>query len=334
MPDELSTEEAFEAIDQLADLKLKWLTLSGGEPLTRRDWPQLAQRLVQRGIETNMISNGWMIDSETVQQMRRAQLSNVAISVDGPPEIHDHIRKPGSYEHLKKAFSLLQAGGLSSCAITTVSKLNIAHLPQLRDELIDMKVGSWQLQFALPMGNFAEHQDWLIEPEQIDDIIEFCYQESLRGQITIFPADCIGYYNKKEVMTKKRAFVAPDSGLWNGCSAGLRSFGLLHNGDVLGCTSIRNPEFIEGNIKKQSLRSIWEDDDKFAWRRKFTKDKLQGHCRTCKYSPMCLGGCANSRLTINGSVESENIYCSYNLGLKKSQTRVDAIDNALSLIHI
>ena len=47
LPDELTTEEAFRLIDMLIDLKLNWITLSGGEPLTRKDLPLLIDRLTK-----------------------------------------------------------------------------------------------------------------------------------------------------------------------------------------------------------------------------------------------------------------------------------------------
>ena len=44
LPDELNTSEALEVCDQLKDLGLKVITLSGGEPTTRSDWHIIAKR--------------------------------------------------------------------------------------------------------------------------------------------------------------------------------------------------------------------------------------------------------------------------------------------------
>ena len=37
LPDELTTEEALDVINQLSSIGLRWITLSGGEPLTHRN---------------------------------------------------------------------------------------------------------------------------------------------------------------------------------------------------------------------------------------------------------------------------------------------------------
>lgn len=318
LPDQLSLDEAYKLIDELADLGLKWMTLSGGEPLTHKNWKQIATRLYEKGIETNMITNGSLITPEIAKSIAECHLSTVAISVDGTKEVHDKIRKPGSFELLENAFALLRQHDVFLGAITTVTKDNIDILPQIKDELIHMGVNVWQLQFGLPMGNMAQIREKVIDPEQIDYLLDFCYRTGLEGKIKIYPSDCIGYYSHKEIASRQIAFNTSTPTLWDGCNAGIRSLGILHNGDVLGCTSIRDREFIEGNIREQSLRSIWEDENKFSWSRKFEKDELKGICGTCKYSAKCLGGCANVRLTIGGDIYTDNKYCSYNVALSKN----------------
>ena len=121
---------------------------------------------------------------------------------------------------------------------------------------------------------------------------------------------------------------------WDGCNAGTRGFGILQNGDILGCTSIRSKEFIEGNIKERPLREIWEDENNFLWRRQMTKDKLSGACRNCVYGSKCLGGCPNTRLTMNGDIYSENQYCVYHLSLKQMEDKYAVCEDEASLFTL
>jgi len=183
--------------------------------------------------------------------------------------------------------------------------------------LINMGVKLWQVQLGQPMGNFKERPKWLLSPEQVPDIIDFCSETAIEGEIKIFPADCIGYYTKQESIIRQYSGIGSSTSIWNGCNAGTRNFGILHNGDILGCTSIREKSFIEGNIRNQSLSDIWSNADGFAWCRKVSKAQLKGDCAICVYGSKCFGGCSNTRLTMNGDVNSENLYCAYNLSLKK-----------------
>ena len=61
LSDELTTEEALNLCGQIAELGLKWITLSGGEPLTRKDIPLLVKRLSSLGVTVNIITNGWLL---------------------------------------------------------------------------------------------------------------------------------------------------------------------------------------------------------------------------------------------------------------------------------
>lgn len=334
LKDELNTEEALDLCDQIAELGLRWITLSGGEPLTRRDIPLLVKRLSDRGVAVNIITNGWLLEREMARKLKESGISTVAISIDGTPEIHDKIRRKGAFEHAKKAFLTMKELGIQTGAVTTITKQNIHVLKELKEELIGMGVKSWQVQLGLPMGNMKERPDWILEPEQIRDIIDFCYDTAKEGRIGIFPADCIGYYTKKELEIKRISYRSNMVSIWDGCNAGIRGFGILQNGDILGCTSIRSGEYIEGNIRKRPLREIWEDEGSFLWRRKMTKDQLSGACKTCIYGSKCLGGCPNTRLTMNGDIYSENQYCAYHLALKEMEEKYEVCEEAEVLFQM
>lgn len=309
LSDELTTEEALDVINQLSELGLRWITLSGGEPLTRRDLPQLVSRLVEKKIAVNIITNGWLLESQA-RSLCESGVSTVAVSLDGPREIHDDVRREGSYDRSEAGICEVKRYGKSVGVVTTITRQNLSHLPALREDLIRMGVDSWQVQIGLPMGNLKDRPDWLIDPSQVDDIIDFCYETMKDGRIRIYPADCIGYFNKLEQEVRRVSYQTSNTE-WDGCNAGIRGFGILQNGDILGCTSIRSREFIEDSVRRRPLAEIWNDPENFSWRRDMTKKQLSGFCGHCVYGSKCLGGCANTRLTMEGSVYGENKYCSY-----------------------
>lgn len=334
LKDELNTEDALDLCDQIAALGLKWITISGGEPLTRKDLPKLINRLSRQGVSVNIITNGWLLDEDVARKLKKNGIATAAISIDGTKEIHDKIRKKGAFEHASKAFANLKAVGIKTGAVTTLTKQNIGILSELKEDLIGLGVDSWQVQLGLPMGNLKEKQDWVLEPEQVNEIIDFCYDTAKEGRIKIYPADCIGYYTKKELEIKKISYGTDFVSIWDGCNAGIRGFGILQNGDILGCTSIRDKKYIEGNVTKRSLRDIWEGENSFSWRRNMTAAQLSSSCRECVYSSKCLGGCPNTRLTMNGTIESENKYCAYNLELKKMKSKYAEITDSEGLYQL
>jgi len=333
LPGELSHEEAMDLCDQLGELGLKWVTVSGGEPLLRDDWDTIAKRLHDNGVNPLIISNGWMLNEEIIKRARDAGIDSFAISLDGIRETHDFMRMPGSFDRVMKGFDLLENSGLVKSAITTVTRRNIGELPALKQILLEKGVSLWQLQIGLPMGNFENNNDLMLDPEQVDTIIDFAYDMINEKRINVYLADCIGYYNRKETEVRKKTF-GLENVIWQGCNAGRRSLGILHNGDILGCTSIRDREFIEGNIRNSSLKEIWTGQNSFAWIRDMRKEMLTGFCTKCGYGDDCLGGCPNTRLTVNKSIYSENQFCTYNIAMQKSAQMIADISDSAALLQM
>lgn len=330
LPDELTTEEALKLCDDLGKLGFQWITLSGGEPTTRKDWDLIAKRLKENNIIPNIITNAWLLDESTVIKAKNVGVNTIAISMDGLESTHDFIRKKGSFQRDMKAIDLIVQNGMSCSIITTINNVNINELEELKKIFVEKKISAWQLQLGLPMGNMLKNKQLVAEPFHVDQVIDFAYKTMLEDKIRIHLADCMGYFNIKEVEVRKHTLKLEEYP-WNGCGAGKSVVGILYNGDITACTSIRNKEFIAGNIRERSIKDIWEDPNSFTWNREMKKEKLEGLCGKCKYGERCHGGCTNSRLTHGGSIYAENKYCSYNFALSKAKNQFDSIEDSSQL---
>jgi radical SAM protein with 4Fe4S-binding SPASM domain len=327
LPDELSTEEAFGVCDGLGRLGLKRITLSGGEPFSRPDWPLIVQRLTKNNIKTNMLSNGWFIDRDTVKRAADAGVVNIGISVDGTEETHDYIRKEGSFAHIMKALDVMRDMNMPAGIVTSIHKKNIHQLPEIKEILIEKGVRDWQLQAAMPMGNLMQHLDWIANPEDIDDVIDFAYESMKEGRIRVHLSDDMGYFNLKEIEIRKNAQKSPYAlGIWKGCPAGKHSLGVRCTGDIIGCLSIREDKYIEGNVRETSLEELWNRPGAFAWNRELTKEKLTGFCKTCQFGGYCKAGCTTNKLTRHNCI-TENEFCSYWSAVDKERQKINAVDD-------
>jgi organic radical activating enzyme len=116
-------------LESIRRLGVRWVVLSGGEPLLNNEWPQLCSTLRQERIRLTLLTTGLLLSKNASQV---AELfDDVIVSLDGPERIHDAIRR------VDKAFMLLQRGvdsvkmqrpSLAITARTTVQKANHAHL--------------------------------------------------------------------------------------------------------------------------------------------------------------------------------------------------------------
>ena len=172
---------------------------------------------------------------------------------------------------------------------------------------------------------YKDHLTWILS------IIDFAYNK-IGGKLLIVLADCIGYYSNKDIKVNENFL--NDNWSWTGCGAGKHVIGILHNGDIVACTSIRDKTLVAGNIREKSLKSIWESPDSFKWNRNFDSSKLKGFCRECRYTERCLGGCSNSRYCINGSFESENRYCAYNVEMKKWKKYLESLNDISEIDNV
>ncbi len=92
--DDLSTEEAFSFIDDLATLGSPILVLSGGEPLYRPDIFEIGRHARSRGLKLALATNGTLVDEPLARQIVGAGVQRVSISFDGADAMtHDEFRK-------------------------------------------------------------------------------------------------------------------------------------------------------------------------------------------------------------------------------------------------
>lgn len=307
---ELTTQEALELCEQIAEMEVERVVLTGGEPLLREDWDLIASRLSEHGVEVQIITNGSLVTPEVIARMKRAGIKKVSVSIDGTQELHDAGRMEGSFAKCEHALALLKEASIPVFVATTVTAKNLDNLSALKCELARMGVEHWGLQMGMPYGNFATHAQDVLPPEKIMELIDFCYEASQEGDMYIYPGENIGYYTCKEAIVRSRTLHTEKIPVFSGCPAGISTLSIAYEGTILGI-SMCVSGFQEGNIRKRSLREIWEDDNSFVWRRKLHKEDLKGACRDCDYAEVCLGGCPAVRYATTGDICGENQYCAF-----------------------
>ena len=104
---EITTRDLELHLDSLRALGLRWVVLSGGEPLLHSDLPSLCRFLRAGGIRITLLTAG--LSLETKAGMVAENVDDVIVSLDGPPKIHDYIRNvPGAFERLAHGVDALR----------------------------------------------------------------------------------------------------------------------------------------------------------------------------------------------------------------------------------
>ncbi len=95
-------------MESIARLGVRWVVLTGGEPLMHSDVFSLCEPLRARGIRVTLLSSGLLLDRFAAQLVR--SVDDVIVSLDGPPAIHDQIRRvTGAFDRLQTGVEHLRA---------------------------------------------------------------------------------------------------------------------------------------------------------------------------------------------------------------------------------
>ena len=294
---ELTTEECLRVAGELIDAGCKRVSLIGGEIFMRDDWRDIVSSLSEGGIAVNIITNGFLFNDSITGWLRSAGIESVSVSIDGPGDIHDKFRQPGSFDRALAALRALTGEGIPTSVITTINSENVHYLEALMRILEGYGIFAWQLQACTPMGNASGGK-----PDHrfsFRDVMDFIDNNADSVPFLMGMADNMGYFTEADGRLRGnrsgRAF-------FPGCSAGISSVGIDSVGNVRGCESLYDDRFIEGNLREQSLRSIWEDPDNFAYNRKFTQELLTGKCAGCPFGRYCAGGCRSYNYFVHGKL--------------------------------
>ena len=116
-------------LESIRRLGVRWIVFSGGEPLMNPELPEVCSLLRAEGIRLTLLSTGLLLKkwADAVAE----NFDDVIVSLDGPQEIHDGIRRvPGAFELLREGISALRniRPEIEITARSTVQKANHGHL--------------------------------------------------------------------------------------------------------------------------------------------------------------------------------------------------------------
>jgi radical SAM protein with 4Fe4S-binding SPASM domain len=300
---ELTLPEALDICKQFPEMLVHEVIFTGGEPLFRPDWRQIAIRLHELKIKTKLITNGLLLGPDTIMQLKDAAVARVGVSMDGLEKIHDQIRKySGLFKHILTNIEKLLASSIPVTCITTVNALNIHQLPALFHLLQSLGVDIWQFQPIFPLGRARNLTELTLSENDYIQLGEFARDYmSGKGPPAVLPGDSFGYYS--ELDTRQPS--------WGGCSAGVNLCGITSDGRVKGCLSMPD-ELAEADLRQHKLWDIWFDANSFSYSRNFSLDDLGSNCLHCEYGEKCRGGCSSMSYSCTGRMHN-NPYCFHRL---------------------
>jgi radical SAM protein with 4Fe4S-binding SPASM domain len=295
---ELSHPEGRQLIEQLADAGTKMLILTGGEPMTRPDIAELAAHATSKGMLVVLGTNGVLLTTSRVRQLKAAGVSGVGISLDSlRPEKHDAFRGvPGACRGAIRGIRICAAEELPVLIQMTVLPWNYREVADLMEFAHVEGAAGFTLYFLVCTGR----------GEEVSDITPLQYEEALASLV-----EAQGRYPNMMV----RARCAPqiirmasqqDSPLVAsaGCLAARRYCRVTPEGDVTPCPYL---PLVGGSVRERSFGDIWQNAPVFQ---RLRNRPPEGRCGRCDFRELC-GGCRARAFAAVGDLFGEDPWCAY-----------------------
>ena len=322
-PDELSTQEAYDLIDRMAEFGHPILVFTGGDPMMRRDLSDLIAYATQQGLRCSLTPTATALPTkERLQEVKEAGIRRIALSLDSSdPTIHDDFRQvEGSWERTMNILHNAQDVGLSVQVNTTVTKFNLDTLPEMVPFIEEVSAVQWSVFFMVPTGR-AEVK-WMISPGEHEDLFHWLYDLSKEAPFDIKGTAAPMYRRvaiqrrRKEVgqdqeVTFQGAGFQYDDGLnrpTRGVNDGNGFLFISHLGDIMPSGFL---PITAGNVRQDDVVDVYRNHPVFRDLRDVSK--LKGRCGICEFKEVC-GGQRGRAYGVTGDYLETDPACVYQPG--------------------
>jgi 12,18-didecarboxysiroheme deacetylase len=317
--DELTTEEGKVLISDLASFGCPVLLFSGGEPLMRKDLPELVRFAVDKGMRAVISTNGTLITEEKADIFSDMGLSYVGVSLDGIGKINDRFRGvPGAFDAAMKGIKNCLVRGIKVGIRFTITRKNAGEIPAVFD-LVEWenipRVCFYHLVYSGRGSQLMEEDLSHDETRRVVDLImdrtKDLFDRGFTKEVLTVDNHADGPYlymrllkedpeRSEEVLKLLRMNEGNNSGRGIGC--------VSWDGRVHADQFWRNISF--GNILERPFSEIWQDtSNELMAGLKDKKMHLRGRCAECRWLDVCGGNFRARAEAVTGDIWAPDPAC-------------------------
>lgn len=297
--EEMDTRAGKSFIHDIAEFGVPVILFSGGEPLLRQDFFELADYARQQGLRVALSTNGTLITREAAEKLKKIGFAEVGISLDGIGLNNDYFRgRDGAYQMALQGIRNCIPTGLRVSLRLTITSFNYREIPAIlqlvEDEGID-RVCFYHLAYSGRGGSLQNQDIDHIQTRSVVDLIcertEDMYRRGLQKEILTVGnhADGVYLYLKAQKQDPQRAGKILSLLKMNGGNnSGIRIGAVDDQGNV-------HPDqfwwhYKLGNVRERKFGEIWSDtSEPLLQGLRNRKQILKGRCGRCQYLDVCNG---------------------------------------------
>ncbi|MHC1604522.1 MAG: radical SAM protein [Candidatus Methanofastidiosia archaeon] len=321
--EELNTQEVKNIIDEMDRMGVTAIAFSGGEPLMRKDFFEIASYTSNKNIYVALATNGTLIDMQTAKKLKKSGIKYVEISIDGAgPKTHDTFRGvKGAWKSAVEGIKNSKKVGLMTAIATTATKDNCKDIEQIIDLAEELDVERLIEFNFIPTGRgrFSYEQD--LPPKKREELLNYLYKRSTKTDMEIFStAPQYARIAIQNILKKGEGKISFSfygghvkgktfeiAEFISGCGAGRLYCAISSSGKVKPCVFM---PIVVGDLKKESFEDIWAKSPLLNTLR--SRDNIKGNCSNCDFKYVC-GGCRARAYSYYGDINEADPGCIYNL---------------------
>ena len=313
-PLELSTREAEQLIDEVAELQPPIFVMTGADPLKRPDIYKLIRRAVMQQLHPVLVLPATtLLTRDAIADLKHAGLSRLVLSLDGSTaELHDLIcGVNGSFERTMEAMQWADQWKLRYQITTHFCERNLHDLEYLAALLKTLRISQWSVAFPVPTN--AIELEETPSARQFEEAFAQIYALAQQVPFKIKKSEAPHYRRYVlQQQAQSRSAVAAECSQFEDGIPGIMPVNeergtvfISHTGEVYPCGSL---QVMGGNFRVQKLADIYRSSQIFTLLR--DPNYLTGKCGECAFKQVC-GGSRARAYTINADMFREDPSCIY-----------------------
>ncbi len=300
-PQDIPNVQCKQIIEDAFRIGAPTVVFSGGEPLLRDDIFDLILFTKKKHMRVCITSNGSLINEKIAFALAEVGTDVVNISIEGPQEVNDSLRGPGSFQKAISALCNLNKNKIEATIASTVSQYNFRHLYTIAEIALQHKVTTLKFQpfNALFMNDRTRESDFFISIQQAHALKQIMEKIIIFCQKTGIATNPQAYLQKIPLYLSKQSINGSACGaLWASCP-------ITSNGDIYPCWVIKDKKQLIGNIKERQLFDLWDSAHHNRIREKIKSKGCVGCMMSC-YDESFKQDNLKSRLSFNAVLVKKN----------------------------
>lgn len=272
------------------------LTIAGGEPLLRRDLPEILRYASGLDYSIGLLTNGTLITDEVASELSKSGVTYVRVSMESADKDRfEEYRGENTFEKVKQALYNLKKHAVYVGVGATIYPENVSEIDGLIDFCLAHRVDFIRVAPALRIGLAKDQLVGFSHYLNIIDKLQSVLAKKFMNSISSFELIPEKFYEHLNCS----------------CPGGRYTYHLTPTGEVKMCPFINNgfdlERFETQNISEENKFKVMRNSmEQFI---SYLPQSIGGKCTTCELKWVCRGGCIANKLHNGLSIYDEQPLC-------------------------